>query len=170
MSKKSEKLARELVGLVSKYSDADIDAALGLIGDGDLFARLRPAVRAAKSKVRSAARPSRGLSLKDIVKATKHASDNLPPHERSQLLDLLKKLDNGELLRSTALLRAYADRIGLALPAKQPTRAVVVRRIIDHLASIPIGERTELILSAESEVGTQSSLKGWSDLIVKRKD
>jgi hypothetical protein len=170
MSKKSEKLARELVGLVSKYSDADIDAALELIGDGDLFARLRPAVRTAKAKVPSATKPSRGLSLRDIVKATKHASDNLPPHEGSQLLDLLKKLDNAELLRSAASLRAYADRIGLALPAKQPARAVVVRRIIDHLASIPIRERTELISSAELEVGTQSSLKGWSDLIVRRKD
>lgn len=169
MSKKSEKLARELVGLVTKYSDADIDLALELIGDGALFARLRTTVRSAKSTAYSATKP-RVTSLKDIAGTMERAADSLPQNERSQLLDLLEKLDQAELMQSGASLRAYADIIGLVLPARLPTRAVVVRRIIDHLASIPVAERAEFISHAKQEVGTQSSLKGWSDLIVKRKD
>lgn len=170
MSKKSEKLARELVGLVTKYSDADIDAALELIGDGALFARLRPAVKAAKLTVYRATIPSRTVSLREAAGTTEGAEDSLPQNERAQLLDLLERLDQAELLQSAASLRAYADMIGLVLPARQPTRAVVVRRIINHLASIPIADRAGLISYAKQEVGAQSSLKGWSDLIVKRKD
>lgn len=165
---KAEKLARELVTLTSKYSESDFARAEEILASGELF---RPIIRVSrkvprgKTPKRNLPRPSRAStqeSIHDLLTA-------LPQGERDELEQFADRFVTRRVLATTGAARAFAQQAGIDLPKKLPPRGEIAKRLVVRLQEIPAYARSQFIEEAK-RIGTESSLRRWSSLIVKDND
>ena len=122
MSRKADKLARELVALRLKYSDNDFDIALQKISSGELFEVLARALIQLKNKKRS-------KSSKTV--ASRSSPNDLSEVAKAAMAKLLEKIgDDAELrnfaegifekklLKNGTSMRGFAEVLSITLPKK----------------------------------------------------
>lgn len=176
MSQKSRILAWELVRLLGGHSEKDISRAISLLTTGKLFQDslgLLDNVRLANVRPPQAEIQSHDGDLAQtspIEKETVAVEDSviaLKIPDEAAILRVLHGIRSGELLRSSRHLRELGGMIGIEFSNKMPSRAIVARRIVERIIQLPQKERFEVISATNKMSNDDSSLKGWSDLIVK---
>lgn len=185
MTTNAEKLARELIALSERYSDRDFERAAELLLTGKLFSQALGTARHARAVAKSAPHksPSRDgrLSARPTNAGTGRRADAQPAQldldallgdadndDRSELAAFATRMQSREILPSGPSVRAFAQQMGMELPKSIPPRPALVKTLIRRLREMPKDVRSKLIGELD-QVGTgESSLKRWSDLIVRR--
>lgn len=181
MRSKAERLARELIALHGRYSARDFDAAAQLLSSGRLFegvviaaeaARPVPVAREIGDKVqkRRLVKVAGGPSH-DAAEEPAEILAGLPGLEaadREELLAFAYRFADRKVLGQAGAIRSFAQGIGLSLPGKLPSRRTLLATFMQQLSRVPPAARARLLATANAPRGTESSLQGWSDLIVKR--
>ena len=163
---KAEKLARELAALAARYTDADFERAEEILTSGDLF---QSVIRAAKRLPRGAGQRRRAVPLReriDDMDSIRSLVSALPENEREELLKFSNRLIGRRILTTTSATRSFAQLAGVDLPKKLPPRGQIAKRLAARLQEAPPHLRSQLI-EAANRMGTESSLRLWSNLIVK---
>jgi len=176
MTTNAEKLARELIALNQRYSRRDFDRACELLITGEFFAQ---PVRAAKLARRITAKSDAlmpQLKLSAVSPSNVDSSEifdlsnlliGMDDSEKGELIIFAERMRNREILPNGSSARAFADQLGLRLPKSIPSRPTLARKFVQLLREIPRDKRSNLLQEA-NRIGTgESSLKRWSDIIVK---
>lgn len=168
--KKSEKLARELVALTEMYSEKEFAEAIALLKSGKLFRQATSgAATAINLKKRAVKRTQVGTSKADDSNDGLEALlGHFPEGERNEIRNFSEKLQQGELFPSNVYLRAFAEEIGVNVPQKAPSRRDLVSRILSRFLILGEVDREQIVNEASKRSTTESSLKRWSSLIVKK--
>lgn len=176
MKSKARKLAWELLGVLSRYSERDIDDALKLLSTGSVLkpsAELTQLIAASPRRTNpqrstrlSGGKTTRQISDAEIDRAYR-IIDNYDLRDREALKDFASGIATGRYLKGTRLLRDFALNLDIELPKKLPSRPSMALVLVTKLIRLEESQRAELI-EAGRRIDENSSLKAWSDLIVKR--
>jgi hypothetical protein len=185
MTTNAEKLARELIALSERYSKRDFERASELLLSGKFFSQVVGTAKAARGKAKHVAQDTtsqvelKGVPSKAQLSAQLKAEspdqldlvsllNDVEEAERMELISFATRFQNREILGSRSATRAFAQQIGIDLSKSMPARAALAKNFIRRLREVPRDVRSNLIREAD-RIGTgESSLKQWSDLIVKR--
>ncbi|WP_333898035.1 hypothetical protein [Agrobacterium pusense] len=170
MMKKSEKLARELVALTETYSEKEFAEAIALLRSGKLFRQATSGAATAinlkkRAEKRTQARTTKNDDSNDGMEAL---LGHFPEGERNEIRSFSDKLQRGDLFPSNVHLRAFAEEIGVNIPQKTPNRRDLVARILSRFLILGEVDREQIVNEASKRSTTESSLKRWSSLIVKK--
>jgi hypothetical protein len=184
MTTKAEKLAWELVALTERYSPKDFEKATELLLSGQLFAQTTEAALSARqalaastrkdSKAKDSGNPKRnkGTQIKaERLEPTQLELDEIlrevAEPERERLDAFALRFLNRDILRTGLSARAFAEQVGIDLPLKLPSRASLLKLLLQELSRLPKDSRDNWLAEAERSGSGESSLQRWSDLIVK---
>ncbi len=168
MTRRVEKLARELLKLSIEYSGSEFEDAIDLVHSGQLFKSL-PSVASAARVVRKRAPMTRrpvADRQNDDDSTIRGIIEKIPPDEQVRVYDFVRRLQDGGFFATAGDLRSFLVSQGMNVPQKLPSRQAIGVKVALHLAMADDFHRSEFIQSAQS-APQESSLKRWSDLIVK---
>ncbi|MBY3198793.1 hypothetical protein [Rhizobium laguerreae] len=151
-----------------EYDGAEFEDALDLIHSGQLFKALPSVVSAAKlvRKRQQVTRAPAASRPQDYEKNLRNIIQSIPADQQKAVYDFVRRLQDGGFFSSTAALRSFLVSHGMSVPQKLPSRQAVGVKVALHLAMVDDFHRGEFIKDAQS-APQESSLKRWSDLIVK---
>lgn len=163
---KAERLARELASLMVRYSDEDFSRAEELLASGELFSRQLSATRKASQKRPTKRDIAMALAPQQDPEALPDFLNYETEDERTKLLQFADDFEKRDILKSTDAVRAFGKPLGLDFGQKLPSRAEMRNRFLRRLRDLAPQERNRALAEAR-RIGSESSLKLWSDLIVK---
>ncbi|WP_237153588.1 hypothetical protein [Oryzibacter oryziterrae] len=172
MTKRAVSLARELVRLNLKYSDAEFREAMLLITRGGLFESVKNATtvllaggtkRQGNGHIERKA-PDYNQRVREVVMPL---IDQLSTEQRPLLINLLADIEQGRVLSNIQRLKEAVRMLGVHEPLRGARRAELLKYIFDALISQNQNTRKESIELLHSSSSIDSPLKKWSDLIVK---
>ena len=173
MQPRSKKLVWELLGVLAKYSERDVEDALKILSTGSFLqpsATLLELVASTKRKKSSSTRPLRRerhrLALVSDVERAYNMIDSSNLGDREALRDFAEGVAVGRYLKGTRLLRDFASNLDIDLPKKLPSRQAIALSLTTKLIRLDRHQRTDL-LEVGRRMDENSSLKAWSDLIVR---
>jgi hypothetical protein len=171
MSKKVERLARELISLRLKYSDRDFQEATELLHNGQFFQSALVASNRAGDELARARRGESGTSPHGMERSegAEEAISALRRRVREQesLRIFVEGFLDRKLLKNSSAIRSFSDTIGLSLPKKLPSRIALAQRLVNRLEDLAPERRERALAQASTFDRDGSSLQQWSDVIVK---
>ncbi|WP_332770570.1 hypothetical protein [Phenylobacterium sp.] len=166
---KAERLKRELLSLYLRYGQATFREVLDQFRDGSALAGLPEVLaeieRSGPSRVRTRRTPARSFPDREDSTPAEIAASGHP--DARKIADFYVDVTRGKLLRTPRALRGYAAQIGVELPNKTPSRSVLAKEFARRLLTMRDSARQDFLMLGERHDAEESSLRGWSDLIVK---
>lgn len=167
--RKSEKLAREIVGLLLKYSRDDFDSAIQLIESGNLLDEQIKYFKRAASLKKTERRASKTTPKKTIVyEDVRNVGSQLPPEEFDVFDGIFRGIWDGKYFLTKEQLLGFAKISGVNASASAVTRKELTKKLAVHLVALTPEERKNFYDRANRSSESQSSLLQWSDIIVKK--
>jgi hypothetical protein len=177
MKSRVQQLTDELLSLYIKYGRDDFITAVRELRKDNIaetvaaaaealatvvpIARAKPAAHKYRGQRGSVKQTSQEM-LSRYISILEASGDEI----KTSVALLLKKILARDVLPSTSSLRGCLENIGIPVGDKLD-RHRSAKKIADHLISLPQDEAKTQIRNIEQMKSTQSSLQGWTDIIVK---
>jgi hypothetical protein len=170
---------RDVVKLYARYGASDIADALNAIRSGDAFSNLinvieEVAPQRSKAVAKGGARSSGAQKPKRVSLSSKEPLDRLidmisqsnePEYRR--LANVLGAARKGEILPSSVEVRRLMTTLGIPIRASKD-RLSLLRDVGEHLAKLAPADLTPLLRKIEQAMRQDSSLQGWTNIILRR--
>ncbi|MEO5712683.1 MAG: hypothetical protein ABIT37_04270 [Luteolibacter sp.] len=167
-----DRLLRDLLGLYSKYGSASFSELAKQFRDPQFVkdaTDLLESMVDALPKKRKPLRPSKGTTLSqrgDFITTLAKGDSEL-----AHLLEKISRHFNGSQFRSIADIETFAEKFDITLP-KATSLKTAKTVVLTHLKDLPLDqlEKVHTLLEHRSVPSDQSTLEGWSDIILRKKE
>ena len=175
-----DNLVRDLLLLYIRYGADKFDAALSELRTGHLANRISDLSSEIVTVGGDLARRKSGLSehksaskkrtpkesFREYVKELKDAGAD----KELAVANFIEDISVGTFLPTARSLKYYLSMLGLSVNNVKLDRLKAAREIAAHLLQIPLEEARQKIESGREISAERSTLQGWSNIIVKRRE
>lgn len=174
MTRKAEKLARELITLRLGFSDNDFDEAIEIISSGRNFNAPIAAL-----KTVSALRLATTRELNTTKFKMKNSESQQKIVEKSlvesvnanrELKIFIERFLNRDELENSSAVRVLFDKINVSLPKRIPSRVWLAKKLVEYFSLKSLEDQNRILDEVRETGKDTSSLQLWSDVIVKRRE
>lgn len=174
--KKHMAIIYDLLALYQKYNEREVRDAIEAIQRGDAleeFLQLskmsgRFASVHSETKKPSGRSGKRAKNSRDRLNEFIQYVEGRDNENSTKVTALIKAIDNRQVLHNSRALREFAGLLDVTVPMSKLDRPTVAKKIGEALLILPVAECERLCEVAMNLGQSVSSLREWSEIIVKK--